>query len=268
MEGSTYVKLPDVFRLEAVDIGFVFYLFLAMLAVFSTNAINIYAGINGLEVGQSVVIAGSLICNNVIQLSRLDPTWIIWENHLFSLYLLLPFTASSLALYAFNKYPAQVFVGDTFCYLAGMTIAASGVIGQNSKTVILFLGPQVINFIYSLPQLFKVVQCPRHRMPAFIEQGELVGVSFTDWMTDADLSFVSRNIISVLENLNLALVERKSPNLIRVQNLTILNFVLWKLGPMKEAKLTEILLLGQTLWSLIALFIRYGLARLFYQVVY
>ena len=267
MEGSTYVKLPDVLKLAAVDIGFVFYLFLALLAVFSTNAINIYAGINGLEVGQSVVITASLILNNVIQLVRLDPLWIIWENHLFSLYLLLPFTAASLALYAFNKFPAKVFVGDTYCYLAGMTIAASGVVGQNSKTVVLFLGPQIINFIYSVPQLFKLIPCPRHRMPAFIEEGELVGVSYTDWLRNEELGIVSRGLLTVLETLKLAKIERKN-QVLRVQNLTILNFVLWKLGSIKEAKLTAILLCGQIAWSVFALFIRYGLARLFYEVVY
>jgi UDP-N-acetylglucosamine--dolichyl-phosphate N-acetylglucosaminephosphotransferase len=34
---------------------------MGMLAVFCTNAINILAGINGLEVGQSVVIAAAIM---------------------------------------------------------------------------------------------------------------------------------------------------------------------------------------------------------------
>ena len=38
-----------------------------MLAVFCTNAINIYAGINGIEAGQSLVIACSVIIFNVIE---------------------------------------------------------------------------------------------------------------------------------------------------------------------------------------------------------
>lgn len=37
--------------------------------MFCTNAINIYAGINGIEVGQSVVIAASVIVFNVIELN-------------------------------------------------------------------------------------------------------------------------------------------------------------------------------------------------------
>lgn len=40
---------------------------MGMLAVFCTNAINIYAGINGLEAGQSIVIALSVIVFNLIE---------------------------------------------------------------------------------------------------------------------------------------------------------------------------------------------------------
>lgn len=69
-----------------------------MLAVFCTNAINIYAGINGLEVGQSVVIAASLILFNTIEL-----TGDCWSSHLFSLYFMVPFFFTCLALLQFNK---------------------------------------------------------------------------------------------------------------------------------------------------------------------
>ncbi len=71
---------------------------MGMLAVFCTNAINIYAGVNGLEVGQSAVIAASLILFNVIELNG-----ICWHNHLFSLYFMIPFFFTSIALLQFNK---------------------------------------------------------------------------------------------------------------------------------------------------------------------
>ena len=44
-----------------IDLGFLYYIYMGMLAVFCTNAINILAGINGLEVGQSVVIAAAVM---------------------------------------------------------------------------------------------------------------------------------------------------------------------------------------------------------------
>lgn len=130
-----------------------------------------------------------------------------------------------------------MFVGDTFTYFAGMTIAVAGILGHFSETLLLFLMPQVssagttqsmplrsltpahhqlqcwislgnglvrhdadlwkfvgvnpckrhlrftimitlfecfampplqiFNFVYSTPQLFKLVPCPRHRLPKF-----------------------------------------------------------------------------------------------------
>ena len=41
---------------------------MGMLAVFSTNAINILAGVNGLEVGQSLVIAISVLIFNTFEI--------------------------------------------------------------------------------------------------------------------------------------------------------------------------------------------------------
>ena len=49
-------------------LGPLFYVYIGMLAVFCTNAINIYAGVNGLEVGQAIVIALSVLSINVYQL--------------------------------------------------------------------------------------------------------------------------------------------------------------------------------------------------------
>jgi UDP-N-acetylglucosamine--dolichyl-phosphate N-acetylglucosaminephosphotransferase len=42
---------------------------MGMLSVFCTNAINIYAGINGIEAGQSLVIGLSLVANSILQIA-------------------------------------------------------------------------------------------------------------------------------------------------------------------------------------------------------
>lgn len=76
-------------------------------------------------------------------------------------------TASHNGLATLCRFPSQVFVGDTFTYFAGMTIAVAGILGHFSETLLLFLIPQIFNFVYSIPQLFKLVPCPRHRLPKF-----------------------------------------------------------------------------------------------------
>uniref|UniRef100_A0A915DT57 UDP-N-acetylglucosamine--dolichyl-phosphate N-acetylglucosaminephosphotransferase n=1 Tax=Ditylenchus dipsaci TaxID=166011 RepID=A0A915DT57_9BILA len=175
-KNSTAMLLPsflqDLVGKTYIDFGLLFYVYIVLLVIFCMNAINIIAGINGVEVGQSVVIASSVAVFNVVQIFRLDQSS-VWQHGL-SLCILLPFISTSLALFMLNKYPAKVFVGDTYCYWAGMTLAVVAVTGRFSKTLLLFLIPQIMNFIYSTPQLFHLVPCPRHRLPKFdINSGKL-----------------------------------------------------------------------------------------------
>lgn len=73
---------------------------MGMLAVFCTNAINILAGINGLEVGQSLVIAISIILFNFLEITRDAHNR---TEHEFSLCIMMPYFATSLALWTFNR---------------------------------------------------------------------------------------------------------------------------------------------------------------------
>lgn len=52
-----------------IDFGILFYVYMIMLVIFCTNAINIIAGINGVEVGQSLVVATSIAIFNIIQVN-------------------------------------------------------------------------------------------------------------------------------------------------------------------------------------------------------
>lgn len=100
---STTVILPNIMRPylgHSLDIGYLYYVFMAMLAVFCTNAINILAGINGLEVGQSMILAISVIIFNVTEIFLNYGM----RHHHFSLYLLLPYLATTVALWKYNKY--------------------------------------------------------------------------------------------------------------------------------------------------------------------
>lgn len=271
--GSTYVLVPDLVRkyffhqesVGAVDFGVFYYIFLAMLSVFGTNAINILAGLNGLEVGQSIIVTAASIANVLIQMNR--HSWDAWQFNtetVFALYLLVPFLCCSIALWVFNKYPARVFVGDTYCYLAGTVLAVSGILGHFSKTLLLFMFPQVLNFVYSLPQLFRLIPCPRHRMPVYVAKSHSVGLSYSDWVPT---SAVHMGIIRAIDTLGVAKVEFKGES-VRVSNLTLINFVLWKVGrPMKEASLVNVILLVQLAWTIIAFFLRYKAAGLLYTLV-
>lgn len=205
-----------------VDIGIAYYIYMAMLSIFCTNAINIYAGINGLEAGQSLVIAAFVLIHNALNFSPpgdKDNLGLLRLHHTFSVDLILPFAAVTLGLLRYNRYPSSVFVGDTFCYFAGMTFAMASILGHYSETLLVFFIPQLVNFVYSLPQLFGIVPCPRHRLPAVEhESGKLVGVP---------------------------------------SNLNLVNLVLLCTGPMHERELCALLLLLQVACCSFGLMLRH-----------
>ncbi|MQM15640.1 hypothetical protein Taro_048588 [Colocasia esculenta] len=168
--GHTSIIIPKPLvpyvGVKILDLGMIYKLYMGMLAVFCTNSINIHAGINGLEVGQTVVISAAVLIHNVMQIgASKDPEYM--QAHAFSIYLVQPLLATSLGLLSYNWYPSSVFVGDTYTYFAGMALAVVGILGHFSETLLLFFLPQVLNFLYSCPQLFKIIPCPRHRLPRF-----------------------------------------------------------------------------------------------------
>ncbi|XP_050576532.1 UDP-N-acetylglucosamine--dolichyl-phosphate N-acetylglucosaminephosphotransferase isoform X1 [Bombus affinis] len=260
---STLIIVPKPLRPWfglSVDLWVFYYLYMGMLAVFCTNAINILAGINGLEVGQSLVISISILLFNIIELSG-D----LWKAHQFSLYFMLPYIATSLGLLKFNWYPAQVFVGDTFCYLSGMTFAVVGIIGHFSKTTLLFFIPQIINFLYSVPQLFHLIPCPRHRLPKYNKETDKLDISTTVF-NKKDIGSVGKFIAWIFRKLNIIKWQEDDQGIVTCNNLTLINFVLINTGPMNEPTLTLILLLIQVVSSSLAFLIRYPLASIFYEV--
>ncbi|XP_037957453.1 UDP-N-acetylglucosamine--dolichyl-phosphate N-acetylglucosaminephosphotransferase [Teleopsis dalmanni] len=260
---STTVIMPKFARMfvgNTLDIGIFYYVYMGMLAVFCTNAINILAGINGLEVGQSIVIAGSILLYNTCEFLLQHQL----DAHLFSMYLMLPFLAVSLALWKYNRYPSQVFVGDTYCYFAGMTFAVVGILGHFSKTLILFFIPQILNFLYSIPQLFHFVPCPRHRLPKYDSNTDLLTISTVTFRAE-ELNFIGKQMVNIFRFLKLISWKDHADGRITTNNFTLINFVLVIFGPVHENIVTYMLLGLQVICSIVAFFIRYPLANLFYD---
>lgn len=249
----------------SVQLGFLYYVYMGMLSVFATNAINILAGINGLEVGQSLIIAVSLMVFNLTSLSGLSKSY-----HELSLYFILPYIGTTSALLVHNWYPSKVFPGDTFCYFSGMTFAVVSVLGHFSKTLLLFFIPQILNFLYSVPQLFHILPCPRHRLPKYNKEENTVDMSFAESPLE-QLSPLARVIIHILSKTGLLHTQYTThegqPAMVKFNNLTIINLVLKMTGPLHERSLTLVLLVLQFLSSIVAFAVRYPLAYLLFGEV-
>ena len=218
-----------------LELGLLYFIYMGLLGLFCTNAINIYAGINGLEVGQSYVMACAVLFHNLIEIRNASESS---ENHLFSAMIMLVFLGVSSALLRHNWYPAAVFVGDTYCYFAGMTFAVSGILGHFSKTLLLFFIPQVINFLWSCPQLFKLVPCPRHRLPKFNSNTGLMEPSKFECKSDQCKWLTSSNTEGA--------------------NMTLINIFLQLFGTMSEKQLCRGLLIFQGFCCVVGLLFRYN----------
>lgn len=219
-----------------IELGYWFLLFMGLQAVFCTNAINIFAGINGLECGQSYIIACSLLFFKMYEIAFIHEAT---ENERFALLTILPFIGTSLGLLRHNWYPSSVFVGDTFCYFAGMTFAVIGIHSHFSKTLLMLFIPQIVNFLYSIPQLFKLMPCPRHRLPGIDPKSKLmVHSSFPCKASEFRLFKVRAN-------------DTECPNC------TVICAVLRCSGPLHERTLCIVLLCLQASCSLLAFAVRY-----------
>ena len=161
----------------------------------------------------------------------------------------------------------MVFVGDTYCYFAGMVFAVVGILGHFSKTLLLLFLPQIFNFVYSVPQLFHLVPCPRHRLPKFNARTGLMEPSVVTFDGEKPLRPLVGEVMKILHKLGLLRVELDSNGRVKESsNFTILNlWLVWR-GPLREDRLAIEILAMQTTIGLLGLWIRHSLALMLFTV--
>lgn len=145
-----------------------------------------------------------------------------------------------------------------------MTFAVVGILGHFSKTLLLFFIPQIINFLYSVPQLFHFVPCPRHRMPKYNQTTNLLESSKTQFRYN-DLNIFGKLCVKLFRSLRIIEWKESTDGVVTTNNFTLINFLLVILGPQHEQQLTYYLLFVQTLFTVVAFVIRYPLAKYFYE---
>lgn len=222
-DGPTDLVLPEgvaaLLRVPPVlHLGVLYRAGICCIAIFCTNAINIHAGVNGLEAAQSAVVGAFVALYDALEIAAGRDTH---GCHQLSLCLVAPFVATTLGLLYHNWYPAAVFVGDSYTYFAGMALSVAGVLGHFPRTLLLLFVPQLLNFVFSLPQLLGFIPCPHHRLP----------------------------------NYNVATNRLEA---VWPPHYTLLNFWLKVFGPMTEKGLSLAMLLFQVVCCALALALRYS----------
>jgi len=131
-----------------------------------------------------------------------------------------------------------------------MTFAVVGIHGHFPKTLIFLFIPQIINFLLSVPQLFKMVPCPRHRLPRYDSASNRLLCSICPCGKD------QYRLYKRLYGL--------PPDEEYFINLTFINVVLRVLGPTHERTLCVVLLGIQGLSCVVALYVRFCIAPIYF----
>ena len=130
--GVTEIAVP-VFG--AIDVGWVYPLiFVPIGMTVATNASNMLAGLNGLEIGLGIVQMGSLA---VIAAVLGEQT---------ALVILLAGLGALFGAARYNWFPAKVFVGDVGTLTIGGVIAASAIVGNFEIAGVIVYIPHAVDF--------------------------------------------------------------------------------------------------------------------------
>ncbi|HYA61465.1 MAG TPA: hypothetical protein VED16_05225 [Candidatus Acidoferrum sp.] len=129
------------------------------------NAVNTFAGFNGMEVGCGAIVTASLI---IVGLTILPPTGAIE-----GLLILAALFGALLGFFVYNKYPAKIFCGDTGTLCIGSAIAVGVIASKIEFFALIALLPYIINYAMVLFSVRKVTDSHRFSATQVTEEGYL-----------------------------------------------------------------------------------------------
>ncbi len=141
MAGNSTISLPFF---GSVDVGIFYPLVLVPIGVVgASNAINMLAGLNGLEAGLGAVLTGAL------------GIYAYLNGNLLVAAFALTFASALLAFLYYNWYPAKIFPGDSLCYAIGAVVASIAILGNMEKFALYCFIPWFLEFILKARARFR-----------------------------------------------------------------------------------------------------------------
>ena len=105
-------------RLFGVDLGWFYYLFVALYIAGFGNAVNFTDGLDGLASGTTLIVASTLGLATMFQIGSGTPELVIFYGAI---------AGACGGFLWFNSYPARLFMGDTGSLALGMGLAAAAI---------------------------------------------------------------------------------------------------------------------------------------------
>ncbi|MFH1726899.1 MAG: hypothetical protein ABIA04_00585 [Pseudomonadota bacterium] len=138
---DTFIFIPF---LGSLDIGILYPLcILPFFIGFPANAVNLLAGLNGLEAGMGIVYMGMLAIYTYV------------NNIEIGFFISLITFSALVVFYFYNKFPAKILPGNSLTYLLGASLASIAVLGNLKTVVMIILIPFAIEFVLKARSKFK-----------------------------------------------------------------------------------------------------------------
>ncbi|MBU0636035.1 hypothetical protein KKE06_03345 [Candidatus Micrarchaeota archaeon] len=140
--GTTTMALPIIGQ---VDFGIFYALILIPIGVTgAANALNMLAGLNGLEAGLGIILTSTLLLLSVL------------ENQIESAIIMAALLGALIGFLKYNWFPAKIFPGDATTLMVGASIAVASIIGNFERLGILLLFLFFIELILKSRTKFQV----------------------------------------------------------------------------------------------------------------
>jgi len=139
--GHSTMAIPLI---GTINFGILYPLLLIPIGVLTVaNAVNMLAGLNGLESGMATI---ALTAMGIYA----------WLNNATEASIIAFIGAAAfLTFLYYNKYPSKIFPGDTGTYLSGALIATVTITGNMEKFAIIIFTPWIIEALIKLKTKFK-----------------------------------------------------------------------------------------------------------------
>ncbi len=130
------------------------------------NAVNTFAGFNGMEVGCGAIVTASLV---IVGLVVLPP-----KGAIEGMLILAALLGALLGFFIYNKYPAKIFCGDTGTLCIGSAIAVGVIASKIEFFALIALLPYIINYSMVHFSVKKLTESHSFTATQVTEEGYLI----------------------------------------------------------------------------------------------
>lgn len=132
MAGQYEMALPFIGK---VNLGIFYPLLLVPIGITGgSNALNMLAGLNGLEAGNGIIMHGTILISALLIKSQ-------QPNAIYAAVISAAMLGALIAFFYYNRFPARLFPGDVGTLTIGASLAVSVILGNMEKLGMILIVP-------------------------------------------------------------------------------------------------------------------------------